>query len=72
MSSELRMYIRHTRAANICDQGTQRWFSRRGWDWTDFLRNGRPVQDFIDTGCGIAARAVAKCREEAEEPSSGC
>lgn len=44
--------------------GAREWFSRRGWSWTDFLENGRSVEDIEATGCPLGARAIAAARSE--------
>lgn len=64
MISEPHLYIRHIRAAKLCMSGARQWFARQGWSWTDFLREGRPVADFEQTGCPLAARAVVFARAE--------
>ncbi len=66
MISELRLYIRHVRAAKLCMAGTRQWFARQGWLWSDFVQNGRPISDFEATGCPLAARAVVFARAESE------
>ena len=66
MNSAPRLYIRHVRLAALCRKGTQTWFERQGWSWSDFLTDGRPIEDFEDTGCPLAARAVVFARAEAE------
>lgn len=43
------------------------WFAKRGWSWADFVAEGRPIQDFIDTGDPLALQAVETAKREAED-----
>jgi len=61
------LLIRHVRAAKLCMSGARAWFAQRGWSWAEFLAEGRPVSDFEETGCPLAARATKVAREEVAE-----
>lgn len=50
--------IEDIRTANLCGRGARQFFASRGWDWTTFLKNGRPAADFIATGDAMALRVV--------------
>lgn len=63
----IRLHVRHIRSARICMNGARAWFEQRGWSWSAFVAEGRPIQDFIDTGCSLAARAVAEAEQEAQD-----
>lgn len=63
MSEAPRLYIRHLRQSRTCMKGSRPWFASRGWSWSDFLANGRPLQDFIDDGCPLALPAI-KCAQQ--------
>lgn len=63
--TEERLHIRHLRQAKLCMNGGRIWFARRGWSWSDFVAEGRPLQDFRDQKCALADRAVAAAEEEA-------
>ncbi len=56
--------VAHIRQAGLCLQGARAWFKRHGWSYNDFIRDGRPVEDFEETGCPLAQRAVKIAREE--------
>ena len=64
---ELRVYVRHMRQVNFCMKGTRAWFEARGWSWSAFVAEGRPAQDFIDTGDPLALRTVEAARKEAAD-----
>lgn len=57
--------MRHIRKAKFCSGATRHWFAERGWDWSDFLTNGRPAEDFEATGCPLARTVATIAREEA-------
>lgn len=63
--SSLIVRVRHLRQADICMQGARAWFAARQWPWSDFVDNGRPEQDFIETGDPLALRTVEAARKEA-------
>ncbi|WP_257229654.1 hypothetical protein [Acinetobacter sp. YH01021] len=46
------------RKAKMCSSGTRAFFLRQGWDWQDFLKNGRDAQDFINTKDAMALQVV--------------
>ncbi|WP_443612769.1 hypothetical protein [Acinetobacter pseudolwoffii] len=50
------------RKAKMCSGGTRAFFLRQGWDWQDFLKNGRAAQDFIDTNDAMALQVVEVAR----------
>ena len=59
-----RVYIRHLRQAGRCVSGSRTWFDARGWDWKDFAKNGRSIEDFEATGDPLAAEIAALARAE--------
>ena len=61
---DARVYVRHLRSAKLCMGGSRVWFADRGWSWTEFLIEGRPVADFIATGDPLALRAAAEAQKE--------
>lgn len=67
MDEELIVHVRHMRQSNLCMKGTREWFAARGWSWSDFITNGRPAQDFIETGDPLAMKPVEAARREAEK-----
>jgi hypothetical protein len=42
VTSELRVYTRHIRAAKVCMGGSRQFFVKHNLDWNDFLDNGIP------------------------------
>ncbi len=61
------LQLHHVTAAGYCRKGARAWFKQRGWNYTDFLENGRDVADFEATGCQFAINAVAEARKESED-----
>lgn len=66
VTSELRVHMRHIRAARICARGARTWFPRQGLDYADFLANGIPADVLTDTGDPLALRAVEQARIESD------
>lgn len=58
----MRIYMSDIRKAKMCSSGTRAFFLRQGWDWQDFLKNGRDAQDFIDTNDAMALQVVEVAR----------
>lgn len=63
---DLIIFPRHMTQANLCTRGARAWFARRGWPWGEFVAEGRPAQDFIETGDPLAMRPVEAARKESE------
>lgn len=66
VTSELRVHMRHIRAAKICARGARTWFPRQGFDYQDFLANGIPADVLSATGDPLALRAVEQARIESD------
>ena len=64
---ELRFSSRTTLAC--VRRNARAWFNRRGWDWSAFVRNGRPLEDFRATGDAFALALVQAV--EAREAARG-
>ena len=65
--TSVHVYLRHLRMAKpraICHDGAKRWWKRKGLDWNDFVQNGIPGQELLDTGCGLAKRVVVAAETE--------
>ncbi len=58
----MKIYMSDIRKAKMCSSGTRSFFLRQGWDWQDFLKNGRDAQDFIDTKDAMALQVVEVAR----------
>lgn len=54
----MKIYMSDIRKAKMCSGGTRAFFLRQGWDWQDFLKNGRDAQDFVDTKDAMALQVV--------------
>lgn len=67
VTSEIRVRIRHIRAARICWGGACEFFAKHGTcSPREFARNGIPVSTLQEIGDPIALRAAAKAIEESE------
>lgn len=66
MTDEPRIYMRHYRSLGYCAQGIRQWYARHGFDYGDFLKNGSPISVIEQTGDGLATKACAIARKEAE------
>ncbi len=64
MSSGILVRMTHVRKARFCASGAREWFARQGWSWSDFLANGRPVEDFDALGDPLGSRVAEIAREE--------
>lgn len=54
----MRIYMSDLRKAKMCARGSRAFFLSQGWDWQDFLKNGRDAQDFINTKDAMALQVV--------------
>ena len=54
----MKIYMSDLRKAKMCARGSRAFFLSQGWDWQDFLKNGRDAQDFIDTTDAMALQVV--------------
>ena len=58
----MKIYMSDIRKAKMCSAGARAFFLRQGWDWQDFLKNGRDAQDFINTKDAMALQVVEVAR----------
>lgn len=63
--SELRIYVRHIRAAKLCTNGARPWFEEHNLDWNAFLRDGISADTIRQLDDGISNRALAAAEAEA-------
>lgn len=54
----MRIYMSDLRKAKMCARGSRAFFLSQGWDWQEFLKNGRDAQDFINTKDAMALQVV--------------
>lgn len=52
----------HIRRARYCSRGTRDFFKRHGMDWSKFLREGLPAEQFEATGDAMAIRVAEIAR----------
>lgn len=64
--SELRVYVRHVRAARLCTRGARQWFATRNLDWNDFLANGLSADFLRELDDPVSNRALAVAEAEVE------
>lgn len=62
--SEGRIHMRHVRMAGRCVPGARTWVESQGWSWRDFVKNGRPIEDFEATGDPLVVDLIAFARAE--------
>ena len=67
VTSELRVFPRHIRAARVCMAGSRDFFKAHNLDWNDFLDNGLPISVLEEIGDPIALRAARQAQIEAGE-----
>ena len=65
MSDELRIYIRHLRAAKLCMGGARQWFAGHGLSWDSFVSNGIEASTIRALTDGFGNRVLALAEEEA-------
>jgi hypothetical protein len=63
MNDEVIVTMRDVRAARMCSRGVRMFFTTRGWDYDDFLRNGISSSILEADGDALALRAVEAARE---------
>jgi hypothetical protein len=63
--SELRIYVRHIRAARLCTHGARQWFTTRKLDWNRFLEDGIDAGFIRSLDDPISNRALAEAEREA-------
>tara|TARA_R110000796_G_scaffold41118_5_gene101505 strand:- start:800 stop:1033 length:234 start_codon:yes stop_codon:yes gene_type:complete len=55
--------IEDVRRAGHCPQGGRRWFEGMGYDFRDFLKNGKSAKELLETGDGLALQVVTRAWE---------
>jgi len=56
--NEVRVTMRHVRAAGMCSSGAREFFKRYNLNWQDFLKNGIPAKTLIEIGDAMALQVV--------------
>ena len=64
--SEIRVTVRHIRAAKFCSRGARQWFARHGLDFNEFVVNGYPVEVIENTGDALGKMVADIARQDAE------
>lgn len=65
MSGGVIVRMEHIRAARMCAKGTRQFFRKHDMDWSLFLQEGLPEEDFLRTGDAMARRVVEIARGQA-------
>jgi hypothetical protein len=55
--------MKDVRACRMCSGGTRDFFKRHNMDWSRFVAEGLPEEDFIATGDAMAMKVVETARE---------
>lgn len=71
MSADIRVRVRHVRAAMFCTRGMREWLRANGFDITEFVKHGIPVERWEATGDALALKVSAIARKEAENGRQG-
>lgn len=56
------VHMKHIRAVKMCSRGTRIFFQRHGMDWSKFLKEGLPVEEFEATGDAMAMQVAEVAR----------
>lgn len=56
------VYMSDIRAAKMCSKGTRDFFKRHNMDWSKFLKEGLPAEEFERTGDAMALQVVEVAR----------
>lgn len=64
--SEIRATMKHIRQCRMCSRGTRAFFAKHGLDWTEFLKQGVPVEVLEQTGDAMALQVAAAAKAEKE------
>lgn len=65
VTSDVRVHMRHVRAARLCARGSRAWVQHNGFDWNEFITSGLPASALRATGDPIVLRAVVEAEKEA-------
>ena len=61
-----RIYMRHLRAAGMCNREPRRWFVQYGFSWSDFVSNGISIEEVEATGDALGLIVVEVAKREAD------
>lgn len=65
--NDITVHWRHIQAARLCSRGARKWFTDRGLDWSDFLKNGIAAQTLSDLEDALADRVVKVAKFEKKD-----
>jgi len=57
------IYMSDIRAAKMCSKGTRAFFKKHDMDWSTFIKEGLPSEEFERTGDAMALQVVEVARE---------
>ena len=63
--------MKHIRQADLCAKGARDWFASHGFNWNDFLENGKDADELDATGDALAFQVTAIARQEALDGRRG-
>lgn len=61
-NSSVIVTMKDIRACKMCSGGTRDFFRRHNMDWSKFLAEGLPEEQFIATGDAMAMQVVEQAR----------
>lgn len=50
--------MHHVRAAGYCNRGAREFFRRQGWNWQQFVDEGIPEEQLVETGDHHALKVI--------------
>ena len=60
-----RIYVKDIRKAKYCLRGTRMLFKRKGYDWSDFVKNGISIEEIKHMDDAMIQRVISmKCKEQ--------
>ncbi|AUR88724.1 hypothetical protein NVP2117O_46 [Vibrio phage 2.117.O._10N.261.45.E9] len=54
----MQIHLADLRRAKHCSSGARKFFAAHGLDWQEFIKNGLPEEDFLNTGNRLAIDMV--------------
>lgn len=57
--------MEHARKAGMCSRGIRQWFTSKGLDYAQFLKDGLPASEVEALDDALAKRAAQIARDEA-------
>ena len=64
INPQVMVYMSHVRSSGQCSRGAREWFTSRGLDFSDFLRNGLKVEIVEALGDELANIVCREARKD--------